>query len=149
MQRLIDKHRLKKNDKLIKYITEKLVKYDWATYPHRCLLVLDDFANHPLLRSKETEMCRLLKKLRHFNINVIICVQTVKSIPKDIKRTLSDIILFPGISEDDFNELMKESPAGMFDKKKLWIEYKKINDPQAMFAIHIKAQKIVITLSNT
>ena len=147
MQRLIDKHRLKKNDKLIKYITEKLVKYDWATYPHRCLLVLDDFANHPLLRSKETEMCRLLKKLRHFNINVIICVQTVKSIPKDIKRTLSDIILFPGISEDDFNELMKESPAGMFDKKKLWIEYKKINDSQAMFAIHIKARKIIITLS--
>ena len=108
------------------------------------MLVLDDFANHPLLRSKETEMCRLLKKLRHFNINIIICVQTVKSIPKDIKRTLSDIILFPGISEDDFMELMKESPAGMFDKKLLWSEYHKLKDPRIMFAIHIKAQKIII-----
>ena len=146
MQRLLEKHRLTKKDKQIKYITEKLVKYNWATYPHRCLLVLDDFANHPLLRSKETEMCRLLKKLRHFNINVIICVQTVKSIPRDIKRTLSDIILFPGISEDDFMELMKESPAGMFDKKKLWQEYKQITDPQAMFSIYIKARKIIITL---
>ena len=87
MNRLIEKHRLAKKEKLIKYITEKLVKYDWKTYPHRCLLVLDDFASHPLIRSKETEMCRLLKKLRHFNINVIICVQTVKSIPKDIKRS--------------------------------------------------------------
>ena len=148
IQRLFDKRRITKKDKQIKYITDKLIKYDWATYPHRCLLVLDDFANHPLLRSKETEMCRLLKKLRHFNINVIICVQTVKSIPKDIKRTLSDIILFPGISEDDFMELMKESPAGMFDKKKLWAEYKKVLDPQAMFAIHVKARKIIITLSN-
>ena len=110
------------------------------------MLVLDDFANHPLLRSKETEMCRLLKKLRHFNINVIICVQTVKSIPKDIKRTLSDIILFPGIGEEDFMDLMKESPAEMFDKKKLWAEYKKVVNPQAMFAIHIKAGKIIITL---
>ena len=146
MQRLLEKHRLAKKDKQIKYITEKLVKYNWATYPHRCLLVLDDFANHPLLRSKETEMCRLLKKLRHFNINVIICVQTVKSIPRDIKRTLSDIILFPGISEDDFMELMKESPAGMFDKKKLWQEYKQVTDPQAMFSIYIKARKIIITL---
>ncbi len=158
LQRIFDKHRL--NDehcttktrqnikqKQLKYISEKLVKYNWSTYPHRCLLVLDDFANHPLLRNKETEMCRLLKKLRHFNINVIICVQTVKSIPKDIKRTLSDIILFPGISEDDFMDLMKESPAGMFDKKKLWCEYKRITDQQAMFAIHIKARKIVITLS--
>lgn len=146
MSRVFDKYRLVKKDKQIKYISEKLIKYDWSTYPHRCLLVLDDFANHPLLRSKESEMCRLLKKLRHFNINVIICVQTVKSIPKDIKRTLSDIILFPGIGEDDFMELMKESPAGMFDKKKLWGEYKRVNDPQAMFAIHIKAQKIIITL---
>ena len=93
-------------------------------------------------------MCRLLKKLRHFNINVIICVQTVKSIPKDIKRTLSDIILFPGIGEEDFMELVKESPAGVFDKKKLWAEYKKISDPHALFAIHIKAKKIIITLSN-
>lgn len=146
MERLFEKRRLVKKDKQIKYITEKLIKYNWSTYPHRCLLVLDDFANHPLLRSKETEMCRLLKKLRHFNINVIICVQTVKSIPKDIKRTLSDMVLFPGISEDDFIELMKESPAGMFDKKMLWNEYKKIVDPRAMFAIHIKARKIIITL---
>ena len=151
LSRCFDKHRLNnvtKNSKQkqLKYITDKLIKYDWKTYPHRCLLVLDDFANHPLLRSKETEMCRLLKKLRHFNINVIICVQTVKSIPKDIKRTLSDMILFPGIAEDDFMELMKESPAGMFDKKKLWTEYKAIKDPQAMFAIYIKANKVVITL---
>lgn len=144
MARLIEKHRLTKLNKIIKYISDKLAKYNWHTFPHRCLLVLDDFANHPLLRSKETEMCRLLKKLRHFNINIIICVQTVKSIPKDIKRTLSDIILFPGISEDDFMELMKESPAGMFDKKLLWNEYHKLKDPQIMFAIHIKAQKIII-----
>ena len=148
IERLFEKRRITKKDKQIKYITDKLIKYDWATYPHRCLLVLDDFANHPLLRSKETEMCRLLKKLRHYNINVIICVQTVKSIPKDIKRTLSDIILFPGIGEEDFMELVKESPAGVFDKKKLWAEYKKISDPHALFAIHIKAQKIIITLSN-
>ena len=148
LQRLFEKRRLAKKDKQIKYISEKLIKYDWATYPHRCLLVLDDFAHHPLLRSKETEMCRLLKKLRHFNINVIICVQTVKSIPKDIKRTLSDIILFPGIGFDDFMDLLKESPAAVFDKKRLWEEYRKINDAHAMFAIHIKAQKIIITLSN-
>lgn len=153
LTRCFEKHRLLGNiknvrEKQIKYISDKLVKYDWKTYPHRCLLVLDDFANHPLLRSKETEMCRLLKKLRHFNINVIICVQTVKSIPKDIKRTLSDMILFPGIGEDDFMELMKESPAGMFDKKNLWNEYKRLTNPQAMFAIHIKARKVVITLPN-
>lgn len=143
--RLFEKHRLIKTDKKLKYISEKLVKYGWATYPHRCLLVLDDFASHPLIRSKETEMCRILNKLRHFNINVIVCVQTVKSIPKDIKRTLSDIVLFSGIGEEDFMNLVKESPASVFDRKKLWDEYKKLNNPQDMFTIHIKAKKIVVT----
>ena len=138
----------KKKEKRLKYISEKLVKYNWKTNPHRCLLILDDFAAHPLLRSKETEMSRLLKKLRHFNINVIICVQTCKSISKDIKRTLSDIILFPGISEEDFMDLIKESPASIFDRNILWQQYNTLTNQHDMFTIHIKARKIVITPSN-
>lgn len=90
-------------------------------------------------------MCRLLKKLRHFNINVIICVQTVKSIPKDIKRTLSDIVLFAGVGEEDFMNLIKESPASVFDRKVIWKEYNQLSNPHDMFAIHIKGKKIVIT----
>ena len=137
-----------KKHKRHKYIADKLSKYQWKNIPHRCLLILDDFASHPLLRSKETEMSRLLKKLRHFNINVIICVQTVKSIPKDIKRTLSDIILFPGIGLEDFKDLMKESPASMFDINTLWKEYNSLQSNHDMFTIHLKAKKIVITPSN-
>ena len=77
--RLIMKHNLaNKKPKVMKYIINKLMKYNWRTFPHRCLLILDDFANHALLRSKETDLSRLLKKLRHFHINVMICVQTVK-----------------------------------------------------------------------
>lgn len=143
--RIINKHNLdpiRNKNKVMKYLIDKLCKYGWRTYPHRCLLILDDFANHPLLRSKETDLSRLLKKLRHFHINVMICVQTVKSIPKDIKRTLSDIILFPGISEEDFINLIKESPASAFNAKSLWTEYNKLKDPHATFIIHIKARDI-------
>ena len=147
LKRVLCKHRIRNKNDILKYIIEKLIKYQWKTYPHRCLLILDDFASHPLLKSKESDLSRMLKKLRHFNINVIICVQTVKSIPKDLKRTLSDIILFPGISQDDFFELMKESTASIFDIKKLWNIYKDIKDPHATFAIYIKARKIIITKS--
>ena len=43
LSRCFDKHRLNnviKNSKQkqLKYITDKLIKYDWKTYPHRCLL---------------------------------------------------------------------------------------------------------------
>lgn len=156
IERLLYKHRLKVNGKqtqkqkfdMIKYLATKLEKYNWRTYPHRCLLILDDFASHPLVRSKETEMSRLLKKLRHFNINVMICVQTAKSLSKDIKRICTDFILFPGISEDDFYDLLKESMAGKFDKKALWKAYQSLPNQHDSFRIHIYANKVVIVHFN-
>ena len=132
---------------MIKYIANKLSKYGWRTFPHRCLLILDDFASHPLVRSKETEMSRLLKKLRHFNINVMICVQTSKSISKDIKRICTDFILFPGLSETDFIDLMKESMAGKFDRKELWNQYHALTNQHDSFRIHIYANKVIIVRS--
>ena len=130
----------------IKFIASTLKELNWKTYPHRCLLILDDFASHPLLRSKETEMSRLLKKLRHFNINVIICVQTVKSIPKDLKRGLSDIIIFPGISQEDFFDLMKEINTNFIDPKVLWEEYRKIQNQHATITLHLNARRIIINI---
>ena len=144
LQRSIRKYGIKNDLKLIEYLTKKLLKYKWKSFPHRCLLVLDDFASHPLVRSKETEMSRLLKKLRHFNINVIICVQTTKSLPPDIKRILHDCVLFPGISEEDFNDLMKIGPFGVFDRKQLWNEYRKLSDSHSSFRIHIAAKMVVV-----
>jgi len=149
LRRLINKKRLDQGKnirlKIMRYLVEKIYKYKWKTFPHRCLLILDDFANHSLLRTKETDLSKLLKKLRHFHINVMICVQTTKSIPKDLKRTVSDIVLFPGISQYDFEDLIRESPAAVFDYKKLWNEYNKLKDPHATFTIHIKAKKIIIS----
>ena len=132
-------------EKALKWICGILQEYNWKTYPHRMLLILDDFASHPLLRSKETEMSRLLKKLRHFNINVIICVQTVKSIPKDIKRGLSDLILFPGISEYDFKDLLKEINMNFIDHTALWNAYRAIDNRHTTIAIHMIARRIIIT----
>ena len=155
MTRILNKHRFKQNGKqtekqkydMVKYIANKLSKYGWKTFPHRCLLILDEFASHPLVRSKETEMSRLLKKLRHFNINVMICVQTSKSISKDIKRICTDFILFPGLSETDFIDLMKESMAGKFDRKELWNQYHALTNQHDSFRIHIYANKVIIVRS--
>ena len=151
LDRIAEKHKLKLNSKkpqdverIMRYITNKIEKYQWRTFPHRCLLVLDDFAAHPLLRSKENELPRLLKKLRHFNINVIICVQTTRSIPRDIKRILSDCILFPGISKDDFYDLMKEGPFGEFNTDEVYASYKALNNKHDRMVFHIAANRIII-----
>ena len=78
----------------------------------------------------------------------VIKTDPVEAEPKDIKRTLSDIILFPGIGLEDFKDLMKESPASMFDINTLWKEYNSLQSNHDMFTIHLKAKKIVITPSN-
>jgi hypothetical protein len=129
--------------KVVEIIGNKLKEIGWRTYPHRLLLILDDFASHPLLRRKEDKLSREIKKLRHFNINVIACVQTAKSIPKDIKRIMTDCVLFPGMSEDDFKELFKESSASKFNYKALWDDYSKITNKHTMFTIHLEAGKII------
>ena len=140
----LDSNKPKDVQKVIKYVIGKLEKYQWRTFPHRCLLVLDDFASHPLLRSKENELPRLLKKLRHFNINVIICVQTTRSIPRDIKRILSDCILFPGISKEDFYDLMKEGAFGAFDADECYRAYKGMTNKHDRLTFHIAANRIVM-----
>jgi len=110
------------------------------------LLILDDYASHPLLRSKETELSRLLKKLRHFNINVIICVQTVKSIPRDLKRCLQDLIIFPGINQEDFFDLMKEVNTNFIDHKLLWETYRKLDNPHTIIRLHLVARRVIINI---
>ncbi len=151
LKRICEKHGLKLNstsskdiEKIVKYVCNKIEKYNWRTFPHRCLLVLDDFASHPLLRNKENELPRLLKKLRHFNINVIICVQTTRSIPRDLKRILSDCIIFPGISKDDFYDLMKEGPFGNFDSDDCYKAYKALTNKHDKMVFHISANRIII-----
>ena len=145
MLELINHHRLTDKTKLINFIADQLNQIGWKTHPSRLLLIFDDFSSHPLLKHREDPLSRILKKLRHFNINVIIIVQTVKSIPKDIKRIMSDLVIFPGMSEEDFVSLIRESAASCFDYKKLWDQYVKLKDKHTMIDIHISARRIIIT----
>ena len=97
-----------------------------------------------MLKKRESPLPRLLKKLRHFNVNLIICVQTVKSITKELKRDLQDIVVFSGLSKDDFTELILETGASIFDVNLLWSHYRKIKDHQNQFRMHIVTRKIFV-----
>ena len=133
---------------MMRYISENIILTmpDGFCHIGRFLLgtVLDDFASHPLLRNKENELPRLLKKLRHFNINVILCVQTTRSLPRDIKRILSDCILFPGISKDDFYDLIKEGPFGNWDADECYSTYKSLTNKHDRMVFHISANRIIM-----
>jgi len=108
MQEIIRLNGLNTKTKLIKYIAQEFNRVQTNRYPLNCLVVLDDFANNPLLTDRKSLLHSYFTKTRHYNITFIIAVQTVKFIPKNDKRMCTDCVIYGGVSEDDFIDLMKE-----------------------------------------
>ena len=108
MNEIIRLNGLTTKQKLVKYIAGEFNKYNTNRYPLNCLIVLDDFANNELLTDKKSKLHTYFTKCRHYNLTFIIAVQTVKFIPKNVKRMATDCVIYGGMSEDDFIGLMKE-----------------------------------------
>ena len=138
MERIITKHNLTKKEDQLKYIADKLLKYNTTKYPANLLLVLDDFASNPLLQRKESELNRILTKTRHYNITCIIAVQTIKFIIKNIKRMLTDCVLWKGCSFEDFQNFMKET-SHSFNSDLLWEQYHQLKDIHSHLELHFIA----------
>lgn len=148
MQRLITKHGLQKKKQVLKYIAEKLLKYNTTRYPANLLLVLDDFASNPLLQHKESELNRILTKTRHYNITCIIAVQTVKFIIKNLKRMLTDAVIWKGLSQDDWRDFMKET-SHSFNADMLWNQYHQLQDSHSHLELHFVDNSYKFILEGT
>ena len=135
-KRLIDKHKLDNDEKKLLYVAQKMMKYNTTKYPLNMLLVLDDFAGHPLINKPDNELCRILTKTRHYNITCILAVQSTKFVIKNLKRICTDLVLWRGVSWDDFYNLMRELPHN-FDVKQVWNKYKQLSDPHSKLVMNL------------
>jgi iron only hydrogenase large subunit-like protein len=102
--------------------------------------VLDDFAGHPLLERKETPLARMMTKCRHYSCTFIVAVQTVKYVIKNIRRQATDLVVWAGLSEEDFHNLFKEI-AYSYNEKVLWEEYRRLPTQTSHMILNVKAQK--------
>ena len=148
MKRILTKHGLKKKENILKYIAEKLLKYNTTRYPANLLLVLDDFASNPLLQQKESELNRILTKTRHYNITAIIAVQTVKFIIKNLKRMLTDAVIWKGLSYDDWHDFMRET-SHSFDADLLWQKYHALGSQHSHLELHFVANTYKFVLEDS
>lgn len=137
-KRLIEKHNLDKEEKKLLYVAQKLLKYNTVKYPLNLLLVLDDFAGNQLINRPDAELCRILTKTRHYNITCILSVQSTKFVIKNLKRICTDLILWRGVSWDDFYNLQRELPHN-FDVKEVWEDYKNLSDPHSKLVMNLYA----------
>jgi hypothetical protein len=144
MQKLIKKHHLDSiikgqlrpdPKKMLNYIKMKSQQYGFKKFPINTLLVLDDFAGHPLIKSSTSDLNRLLTKIRHYYLTVILAIQTWTFVPKNFKRTCTDIVVYKGYSIDDFEKIIKETP-GSFNLEAMWNIYSKLDNPHAYIAFH-------------
>lgn len=140
MQRIIRKHSLEEIDRRIIYIANKMVKYNTSSYPYNTLLVMDDAAGSTQLVDRNSELCRLLTKTRHYNLTCIIAIQTLKFVNLNVKRMATDLIMYSGFSKEDFETMLAQTPNNL-DKKKVTAEYLAHSNIHDRFIMNITANK--------
>jgi hypothetical protein len=125
--------------KLVSWILGKIEGYGVSKAVCPLLVVLDDFAGHPLLERKETPLARMMTKCRHYSCTFIVAVQTAKYVIKNIRRQATDIVVWAGLSEEDFHQLFKEI-AYSYNEKALWEEYRLLPNQISHLILNVKAQ---------
>jgi hypothetical protein len=147
MQHIIKKHGFIKHDKeldrekLFKYMAQKFDKYKFKTYPSNTLLILDDFAGHPLIAKETSPLARIFTKTRHYNLTVIVVCQSWRFVNRNLKRLCTDIVIWKGFSEEDFKNMILQTPTSQ-DWRSLYEQYKALPDQHASIEIHITANEI-------
>jgi hypothetical protein len=123
--------------KLINYITQKIMQYDVHRTILPLLVVLDDFASHKLIERRETPLCKLMTKCRHNHCTFMIAVQTAKHVNKTIRRMATDIVLWQGVSEEDFDDVMKEISYA-YPKEEIWDVYRILPSQYSYLQLNVK-----------
>lgn len=132
---LFKKHGCINKKKEVKYVNRKIQEYGRPSYPNNMLLILDDFLGCDLLENKNSPVVKILTKLRHYNITVIISQQSTKGIGRTCRRLASDCILWRGIGYDDFMDFIKETPLRM-DRDTAWQLYNSLKNKHDFFELH-------------
>jgi hypothetical protein len=133
--------------KLMAWILKKIEEYGVSRSVLPLLVVLDDFAGHPLLERKETPLARMMTKCRHYSCTFVVAVQTAKYVIKNIRRQATDIVVWCGLSEEDFHQLFKEI-AYSYDEKTLWEEYRQLPTQTSHLILNVKAQSYKFVVVN-
>ena len=109
----------------------KVILKQFTEYLHKNIYITENFLNKLFLFMNFIKFLLFngvysneFEKVDNWSAFLSLTLQYVfkitKSIPKDIKRALSDIVLFNGIGQENFFNMLKESPASVFDKKNLF-----------------------------
>ena len=121
--------------RIINYARGKMEKYQFHSYPSNTLLILDDFAGHELIKKVDSPLAKIMTKVRHYHLTVIIAAQTWRFINLNLKRLCSDLIIGTGFSMEDFQHMIQQTPSNQ-NWKELWNQYKDLPSKHSKMIIH-------------
>ena len=121
--------------RIINYARGKMEKYQFHSYPSNTLLILDDFAGHELIKKVDSPLAKIMTKVRHYHLTVIIAAQTWRFINLNLKRLCSDLIIGTGFSMEDFQKMIQQTPSNQ-NWKELWNQYKDLPNKHSKMIIH-------------
>ena len=121
--------------RIIHYCQAKMFKYNFHYYPSNTLLVLDDFAGHDLIKKVDSPLAKIMTKVRHYHLTVIIAAQTWRFINLNLKRLCSDLVIGVGFSMEDFQKMITQCPTGK-NWKELWEQYKSLPSKHSKMVVH-------------
>ena len=127
--------------RIIQYCQAKMEKYKFHNYPSNTLLVLDDFAGHDLIKKVDSPLAKIMTKVRHYHLTVIIAAQTWRFINLNLKRLCSDLIIGTGFSMEDFQKMIVQTPSGQ-NWKELWSRYKDLPSKHSKMIVHCVANDV-------
>jgi hypothetical protein len=113
MNRLIEKHKFKTKEQVAVYAAKKILeKFKTGKFPLRLFIMLDDAASSELIAKKDSPLIEFLKtNTRPYNITVAVCVQTLRDLIPEMRRLVSDIVLFKGLSKRDRETAFETFPV--------------------------------------
>ena len=121
--------------RIVQYCKAKMDKYNFHNYPSNTLLILDDFAGHDLIKKVDSPLAKIMTKVRHYHLTVIIAAQTWRFINLNLKRLCSDLIIGTGFSMEDFQKMIVQTPSGQ-NWKQLWEQYKDLPSKHSKMIVH-------------
>jgi len=139
--RIIDRKRVYDWSRIAQYLKQMMSSFGFTQYPSNTLLIMDDFAGHPLLAKVESPLARMLTKTRHYNLTAILAVQTWRFVNLNFKRLCTDIVIWKGFSEEDFKNMLTQTPNDR-NWRELWPQYSSLPSPHSHLNIHINASAI-------
>ena len=139
--RIVNRERVYDWGRIGQYLRQLMTTYGFTRYPSNTLLIMDDFAGHPLLSKVESPLARMLTKTRHYNLTAILAVQTWRFVNLNFKRLCTDIVIWKGFSEEDFKNMLTQTPNDR-NWKELWTEYSALPSPHSHLRLHINASTL-------